>query len=240
MLRCSFFCFMESYWPLPWNLLVNFILFFCSQILFSSSSFFCDPFSFEIIQRCQFFVTVCCAQVFRWLTGLSPVAGSPLRPGASWLPFHIRGWGTGRARCPVTAHRLCWWEVLQDARGRASQHAAGPPSYIPHGPGHYFLAAGNVRNCCRCSRLLSSRVVLALYSCLHGFLGSRENKPLPWIRTLISSPNWQGGCILSWTRYTGLVTFSFSIILQILPPLKHYRMTFWSLQKTKTSRCWVL
>lgn len=169
--------------------------------------------------------------------GLSPVAGFPLRPGASWLPFHIRGWGTGALWLHTgSAGERCF----RMNAGVSASTLRGPLSYTPHCPGLYFLSAGNMRNFCRCYRLLSSWLVLALYSHLLGFLGSEETKPLSWTRTPISSPDSQGCCILLWTRYTGLVTFSFSIILQILPPLKHYRMTFWSLQKTKTSRCWVL
>ena len=43
--------------------------FFFLQSDFIFQQLFCDPFSFEIIQRYQFFLTVSCAQVFCWLTG---------------------------------------------------------------------------------------------------------------------------------------------------------------------------
>lgn len=62
--------------------------------------------------------------------------------------------------------------------GVSASTLRGPLSYIPHCPGLYFLSAGNMRNFCRCYRLLSSRLVLALYSHLLGFLGSEETKTI--------------------------------------------------------------
>lgn len=189
MLRCSFFCFMESYWRLPWNLLVKFFFFFFAVRFYFPAALLWSIFFWNHPKIPVFFNCLLCSG-FLLAHRVSLRWQAFLRPGASWVPFDIRGWGTGRARCSVIAHRLCWWEVLRMHVGVSASTLWDPPSYIPHCPAHYFLLAGNVRNCCRCNRLLSSRVVLALYSCLHGFLGSRENKPLSWIRTLISSPNW--------------------------------------------------
>lgn len=171
---------MESYWTLPWNLLVNFI--FCSQILFSSSFLLWSIFFWNHPKDTRGFVFNCllCSR-FLSARQVSLRWQAFLRPGASWLPFSYLRVGD---RHSVTTHRLCWWEVFQDARRCVRQHTAGPSVLHTTLPGHCFLSASNVRNCCCCCyRLLSSRVVLALYSHLHGSLGSEETKPLSWIRT---------------------------------------------------------
>lgn len=156
------------------------ILFFSVKFYFPAA-FFCDPFSFEIILKIPegLFLTVSCAHVFCLLAG--SLSGGRL----SWdlvslgCPFLIRGWGTGALWLHTgSAGERCF----RMHAGVSASTLRDPPSYIPPCPGHYFLSASNARNCC-CYRLLSSRVVLALYSHLHGFLGSEETKPLSWIRT---------------------------------------------------------
>ena len=118
LLRCSFFCFMESYWTWPWNLLVNFIFF--SQILFSSSFLLWSIFFWNHPKDTRGFVFNCLlCSCFLSARRVSLWWQAFLRPGASWLPFSYPRMGDRRS---VTTHRLCWWEVFQDARGRVSQH----------------------------------------------------------------------------------------------------------------------
>ena len=95
---------------------------FFLQSNFIFQQLFCDPFSFEIIQRYQFFLTVSCAQVFCWLTGslssgrLSSETWRLL--GALWYPR--MGDRQGQVLCDCTQALLvrgasgCTW-VCQPA-----------------------------------------------------------------------------------------------------------------------------
>lgn len=120
-----------------------------------------------------FVLTVSCAQVFCLLTGSLPGGRLSLRPGALCCSFFHPRMGD---RCSVITHTGSAGErCFRMHVGMSASTLRGPLSYIPHCPGLYFLSAGNMRNFCHCSWLLSSRLVLALYSHLLGFLGSGRN-----------------------------------------------------------------